>query len=167
MEEKTKPIEDKNKMKAEKAEEKKPEKKELVRKEKVVARIFAARISPKQSFAICKMIKGKTPERAIEMLENVIKKKQPVKMPTREVGHQKGAGVAGARYPVNAAKVFIPLVKQLAANAQSLGVENPIISAAIANKGAKVYRRGGKEAKRTHLTLEAIQKNKVPRKNKK
>jgi ribosomal protein L22 len=169
--------EDKN-MKEEKKEEKKVETKKQetkkaekkpkpVKKDKVVANAFAARISPKQSFAICKMIRGKTPERAVEMLGNVVKGKQPVKMPMREVAHQKGKGIAGAKFPKNAAEAFIPLVKGLSANAQALGVENPIISIAMANKARKVYRRGGKEAKRTHLHLEAISKTKLTDKKKK
>jgi ribosomal protein L22 len=150
----------------EKKETKKEEKKEVVKKEMVTAKAFSARVSHKYSFAICKMIRGKTPERAIEMLENVIKKKQPVKMPQREVAHQKGKGIAGAKFPLNAAKAFIPLVVQLNANAHALGVENPVISIAMANKAAKVYRKGGKEAKRTHIVLEAVSKNKFT-KNKK
>jgi ribosomal protein L22 len=141
-------------------------KKEAVKKDKAVARGRSVRISPKHSFAICKMIKGKTPEVAVKMLENVIKGKQPVKMHGREVPHQKGKGVAGAKYPKNASEAFIPIVRQLDANAQSLGVENPIISLAIANKASKVYRKGGKKAKRTHLLLEAISKSKLG-KNKK
>ncbi len=145
----------------------KESRKEAPKKDKVTARAHGLRISPKHSFAICKMIKGKTPEVAISMLENVVKEKQPVKMHGREVPHQKGRGVAGAKYPKNAAEAFIPLVKQLEANAQSLGVENPIISSAVANKAPKVYRRGGKEAKRTHVTLEAISKSKAAKEAKK
>ncbi|MAG39922.1 hypothetical protein CMI41_03070 [Candidatus Pacearchaeota archaeon] len=145
---------------------KKETKKETPKKDKVTARGVSLKISPKQSFAICKMIRGKEPEKAIKMLENVIKKKQPVKMPNREVAHQRGKGIAGAKFPKNAAEAFIPVVGQLKANAQALGVENPIISIAMANKAGKVFRKGGKQAKRTHLYLEAISKTKLAEKKK-
>jgi ribosomal protein L22 len=145
---------------------KETKKEEKPKKEMVSARSNATKISPKQSFAICKMIRGKTPDRAVEMLENVIKGRQPVKMPTREVAHQKGKGIAGAKFPKNAAEAFIPLVKQLKANAQSLGVGEPVISIAMANKAGKVFRKGGKQAKRTNIVLEAVSKNKFKKKKK-
>jgi ribosomal protein L22 len=149
--------ENKTVKKTEKKEDTKKVEKKVVKKDKAVANA-SLRVSPKSSFAVCKMIKGKKPETAVKLLENVIKQKQPVKMENREVPHQKGKGIAGARYPKNVARDFIPVVKQLNANALSLGIENPIISIAMANKGAKVFRKGGKRAKRVILHLEAISK---------
>lgn len=149
------------KMETEGKEEKKTKKKEVVKKDKAIARGISLRISTKNSMAVCKMIKGKTPELAAEMLEGVVKGKRPVKMTSREVPHQKGKGIAGARYPKNAAIEIQKVVKQLNANSLVAGIENPVIVIAKADLAARPYRREGRRAKRTHIYLEAKDKKKL------
>ena len=148
-----------------KKETKKPAKKvEIKAKEFAVARGQSLRVSGKHCFAICKMIKDKTPERAIEILEEIVKLKKPVPMPGREVPHQKGKGIAGAKFPKKAAGEIIPVVKQLDANAIVNGVENPVIVIAKADKAPAPFRRGGRRGKRTHIYLEARDRTKLVKK---
>jgi len=146
--------------------ETKPEKKEVKKqeikpKEKAVVNGISLRISPKYSFAICKMIRRKNPDKAIEILEKVILKKVAVPMNNREVGHRKGRGMMAGRYPINAAKEFIELLKQLKANAVVNSVENPVITIIKANKASRPYKREGRRGKRTHVYIEARDKTKL------
>ncbi len=158
--EKTKDDGEKIEMKKDK-EKKTKEKKQDVKKEKskpkkdkAIVRGVSLRLSPKHCFAICKMLKGKTPERAIEMLGDVIKKKRPVPMHNREVAHQKGKGIAGAKFPETASIEMIKLMKQASANANINEIENPIISLIKADKASQPHRREGRRAKRCHVYIE-------------
>lgn len=151
-----------------KKDEKKVEKKkqEIKPKELAVANAFGLKISTKNSIAICRMIMNKTPEKAIEILNDVAKKKKAVPMPQREVAHQKRAKIVGsvgggAKFPVNAAKEIAEIVKQLNANCVVNSVENPVIVKAISNIGSRPYRRQGQRGKRTHLYLEARDRTKL------
>ncbi len=134
-------------------------KNKVVVKEIAVVNGLSLHISPKNSFAVCKMIKNKTPEVAIEMLQKVILKKDAVPMQNREVGHRKG--MAGGRYPVNVAKEVIELLKQLIANAVVNQIENPVIVIAKANKASRPFKKGGRKAKRTHIYIEVKDKTKL------
>jgi ribosomal protein L22 len=151
----------------EKKEEKKTTKKELPTtkpKEKAIAKGTSIRISLKYASATLKIIKGKTPEQAIRILKEVLEEKRPVPMRGREVAHQKGKGIAGAKYPKNVCKELIPIVEQGRANALQAGIEEPIITIAKANKATRPMRRGGRQGKRTHIELEL--KNKTIKENK-
>lgn len=143
-----------------KTEEKKVEKKEIVKKDKAIVLGRSLAISKKHSMAICNMIRGKTPDRAVKMLEEVLLFKRAVPMNDREVPHRHGDIMAG-RYPGNASREFIALIKQLKANSSVNGIDNPIIFAAKADKASRPYRRGGVRAKRTHVYLEAKDKSKL------
>lgn len=76
-----------------------------------------------------------------------------------EIPHRKGKIMSG-RYPINATKQFIKLLKQLAANANVNGLE--IEKAKIeckANRASRPYKRFGSERfKRTHVTLKLKEK---------
>ncbi len=144
----------------------KKKKKDKIIKDKAIANAFSLKISPKQSKYVCRMITGKTPERAAILLENVIKGKQPVKMTGLEVPHQKGKGIAGARFPKNTSQGILDIVKQLAANAVTNGIEDPIITIAIPNKASAPFKKGGRRGKRTHLHLEAESRAKLKGKKK-
>ena len=143
------------------APKKKKEVSKPVVKEKAIANAYSLRISLKHSKFICKMIKGKTPDQAIEMLANVVKKKQPVKMTGLEVGHQKGKGIAGARFPRNASLAISDVIKQLKANAVVNGIEEPVITVAMPNQASAPMKKGGRKAKRAHLHLEVQDKIKL------
>ena len=106
------------------------------------------------------MIRRKDVDTAITMLEQVVKGKLPVKMTGLEVAHQKGKGVAGARFPKTTASEMIPVVKQLKANASVNGIEEPVIAVAMSNQARAPFKRGGRKAKRTHVYLEAREKSK-------
>lgn len=165
-EEKEMKKEDKN---TEKKDVEKKEKKietKVVKKDKAIARGVSLRISPKFTVAICKEIKNKTPDAAIEFLELVVKKKKAVRMPNLEVAHKKGKKTAGGRFPVRAAQAVITVVKQLKANSLAVGIDNPIIFIAKADRASRPYRREGKRAKRAHLYLESREMSKIKMKKK-
>ncbi len=136
-------------------------KKKIEQKDSAIVNGYSVKISPKQSKYICRMISRKSITRAKEMLENVIKGKLPVKMVMLEVPHQKGKGISGAKYPKEAAKAILLLVKQLEANSIVNGIESPLIKIAMSNRASEPAKRGGRHGKRTHIYLEAISKNKL------
>ncbi len=129
-------------------------------KDKAIVRGRSLRVSSKHCFAICKILKGKTPDRAIEILEKVIEGKQPIIM-KGEVAHKKGKGIAGAKFPKKASIAIIHLLKQLKANAMVNGIEHPVITIAKADKAPRQFRRWGRKAKRTHVYLEVKDRTKL------
>src|SRR6056297_2352856 len=122
-------------------------------------------VSPKVATAICKFINKKPIEKAIKDLEEVSKLKKAVPM-KGEIPHRKGRMMSG-RFPVKASKEFIILLKSLKGNAIQHDVEEPIISEAIANKGAAVYGRGGRMKKRANVKIISKQKKTIKQKRKK
>lgn len=137
-----------------KAEKKVVKKVETKTKEMAMANGFSLRISPKHSIAICKVIRGKSPEAAIVRLEDVVKEKRVIPMAGMEVGHKKGKGLAGGRFPKNACIAIIEVLKQVRANAVVAGIENPVITIAKADRAAAPLRKGGRKAKRAHFHVE-------------
>lgn len=148
----------------EKKEEKKEKKKqEVTKKDKAIVTGKDLPISKKHSMAICDLIRGKNPEKMIPELEQISKLKKPLKM-RGEIPHRKGNIMSG-RYPVNACKVFIQLLKGLNANSQVNGIENPIITKAVANDASRPFKRGGSmRFKRTNVYLETREKKIKPNK---
>lgn len=144
-------------------ETKKPEtqNKKIVKKNEAVVNIQNAPVSTKYSMAICKFIKNKQIEKAINELEQVLIYKKAIPM-VGGVGHKKSArGFASGsgKYPQDATKYFITLLKSLSANAITNGLEKPIITEAVANIGQKPRARFGKwKRKRTHIRLVAREK---------
>jgi len=141
-------------------EEKKPEKKhapeKTVKKPKKTEAVVNARdvpISTKHSAAICRFIKRKKISRAISDLEEVVRARKAVPM-RGEIPHRKGKMMSG-RFPQKAAREFIVLLKSLGANANYNGIEDPIVTEAKANIGARPFGRYGIRRKRTHVTLAA------------
>jgi hypothetical protein len=78
-----------------------------------------------------------------------------------EVGHKKGKGLAGGKFPKNACKAIMEIVKQAGANAVVAGIESPVITIARSDKASAPYRRAGRKAKRTHLRIEVRDKAKL------
>lgn len=144
-----------------KKEEKKTEKKEISKKIEAIVNGKDLPISTKHSMAICNFIRGKRIEGLIPELEKVIKLKTPMRM-KGEIPHRHGNIMSG-RYPINACKAFINLLKSLQANANVNGIENPRIVLAKANKASRPYRRGGRERfKRTNVLLIAKERENKP-----
>lgn len=145
----------------EKSTEKKKE--QITKKESAIVRGDSLHISHKYSYSICDAIRGKTIDKAINFLEQVILKKKAVPMNNREIPHRKGNLMAG-RYPQNATKAFIELLKQLKANSSVNNIENPYISSAIANRASRPFKRGGKKAKRANVIIESRTKQEQTKK---
>jgi len=141
--------------------DKKKKKKSTVVKDLAIANGYSLKISPKYSVQVCKVIRGKSPDAAIERLEAVVKKKRAIPMAGLEVAHQKGRGLAGAKYPKNVCEEIIKVIKQVKANAEVNGIDEPIIVIAKANQASAPLRRGGRKAKRTHIYLEVKDKSKL------
>lgn len=112
-------------------------------------------LSTKEGLHICDMIRYKNIDTAIKMVENVIVKKQVVEMRNREVGHKHGKGIMGARYPINASKEIVRLLKNLKATAvyNELDLEKVVLVFCMTNKASRPYKRGGTRMKRSHVTL--------------
>lgn len=113
-------------------------------------------ISTKKATGICKFIKGKTIENAISDLEQVLQKKKYV--PIRgEIPHKKGPGKVASgsgSYPKKASENFIKLLKNLQTNANINGLDQPIITEAIANIASRPLGRFGRiKRKRTHVKI--------------
>ncbi len=154
--------------KPEKSEEKKP--KEEIKKEKkkkqepkkpkkdfAIVNGKGLGISTKHAINICRFIKGKRLDVAVQDLEQVLKKKKAI--PFRgEIAHKKGKGMMSGKYPEKASKQFIALIKSLIANANANGLEleKIKISEAVANRANRqLHRFGRTQFKRTHVLLKA------------
>ncbi len=114
-------------------------------------------ISTKHAVAICNYIRGKDIDEAISMLEQVEQMKKPIPM-KGEIPHRKGKIMSG-RYPINASKEFIKLLKSLKANAviNELELEKYVLFC-VPNVAARPHRRFGRTRfKRTHVILKLIQ----------
>ena len=152
-----------------KIEEKKPiEKKkvEIVKKDESIVNGVSLPISTKDSVEICRFIKGKKIDKAIEDLEDVLKFKKAIPM-RGEIPHRKGKGMMSGRYPLKPVTYFIKMLKNLKANSNVNGIEEPIISEAIPNKASRPYGRfGAIKRKRTHVKIKTIEKSKLQEKKK-
>ena len=135
--------------------------KEIPRKDVAIANGFSLKISPKQSKYIMRIIRGKSPEAAVRRLQEVIDEKRPVPMAGLEVGHKKGRGLAGGKFPKNACKAIIGIVKQAGANAVVAGIESPVIAIAKSDRASAPYRKAGRKAKRAHIYIEIRDKVKM------
>lgn len=152
------------------AEEKKKQPVKKIKKEEVSVNVKDVRMSTKYAVNICRFIKRKRIGDAIRELEMVVKKKKSVPM-KGEYAHKKGPGKVASgsgKFPINASKQFIVLLKSLAGNANNHEMEEPVIIEAIANLGSRPLGRFGTlKRKRTHIILKAKEKKTKPIKEKK
>ena len=130
-------------------------------KDVAIANGVALRISPKQSKFVCRLVVRKSPEAAVERLQAVIDERRAVPMAGLEVGHKRGKGLAGGKFPKNACRAIMEVVKQAGANAVVNGIEDAVIRIAKADRAAAPLRRGGRRAKRTHIHIEVVEKTKL------
>lgn len=152
-----------------KVEEKKSEKKEekkIAKKEEAIAKGIGLPISKKHCMYICNFIKGKNVDTAIKQLEEVLKFKRAIPY-TGEIPHRHGDMMSG-RYPINASKVMITVLKGLRGNiiSNGLDVEKAKIYFASATWGSRPAKKGGMRFKRVHLILKAREFNNKMEKNK-
>jgi ribosomal protein L22 len=145
--------------KEEKVEEKKTEKK-ILKKEEAIARGIGLPISKKHCMYICNFIKGKNVDTAIKQLEEVLKFKRAIPY-AGEIPHRHGDMMSG-RYPINASKVMITVLKGLRGNiiTNGLDVEKARIYFGSATWGSRPAKKGGMRFKRVHLILKAKEMHK-------
>lgn len=131
--------------------------KKIVKKDEAVVNNSGVPVSTKDAMAICRFIKRKPIEKAIADLKEVLVFKRAIPM-KGEIPHRKGKIMAG-RYPINAVKEFLIILKTLSANANVNGLAEPIIAEAIPNKAPRPRGRfGAVERKRTHIKIIAREK---------
>lgn len=137
------------------------------KKDEAIVNGVSVPISTKVSMAICKFIKRKSIDKAISDLEEVAKLKKVIPM-VGEIPHKKGKGIMSGRYPIRAVGFFIRMLKDLKANANVNGVEDPIIVEAVPNKAARPFgRMGAIKRKRTHIKIRVTEKGKLNKGGKK
>lgn len=149
----------KTEVKNEPKEVKKDSKKPIIsKKEEAVAKGVSVHMSKRHGMYISTFIKGKKIDQAIEELQEVIKLKRAIPF-KGEIPHRKGDMMSG-RYPVNASKIFISLLKALKGNSivNGLDLEKTRIFFAHSTLASRPSRRNGK-AKRAHITLKAKEFN--------
>lgn len=169
-EEKPKQEEKKEEAKEEKPQEKKDKKepkqpvKPKIKRTEASVNVHNVRISTKQSVAICRFIKNKKIQEAIDDLEKVVMLRKAIPM-KGEIPHRKGKGMMSGRFPKKAAENFIVLLKSLSANSNVNELENPVIVEAIANIGERPYGRFGTiRKKRTHIKIKVKELKKKAKK---
>ena len=113
-------------------------------------------ISKKHSMYICSFIKNKSIDRAMKELNEVLLYKRAIPF-KGEIPHRKGKGMMSGRYPINATKIFIQILKGLKGNvlANGMDLERTKIVSCSASWAARPRRAGGVRFKRTNVTLKA------------
>jgi ribosomal protein L22 len=136
----------------------KKEVKKIAKKEEAQAYGSSLRASKKHVMYISNFIKGKKIDDAIKDLGDVIKLKRVVPF-KGEIPHRHAAPVG--RYPVNASKIVISVLKGLKGNCvvNGLDLDKTVIYFATANWASRPARKGGAKGKRTNLLLKAKELN--------
>lgn len=143
---------------------KKPEK-DIAKKTEAIVNAVSLPISTKYSVAICRFIKRKKIENAITDLEQILVHKKAIPM-KGEIPHRKGRIMSG-RYPKKATEHFIKLLKSLLANSNANGLDNPVITDAVANLASRPFGRFGRvRKKRTHVSIKVKEKKLISKKKK-
>ena len=114
------------------------------------------KISRKHAVALCSFIRNKNIEEAMIKLEDV--KKMKIAVPMKgEIPHRKGDIMSG-RYPINAVKEFLILLKSLKANAVYNEIElektKLFCIANIASRPSKRFGQG--RHKRVHVQIKLM-----------
>ncbi len=147
-------------------EKKKEKTKPKIKRHDAVVNGISLPISTKDSVAICRFIKRKTIDKAISDLEEVQNFKKAIPM-TGEIPHRKGKGMMSGRYMTKPVGFFIKMLKNLQANANVNGLEEPVIVEAVPNRASRPYGRfGSVKRKRTHVRIKVMEKGKLKEKKK-
>jgi ribosomal protein L22 len=123
-------------------------------------------ISLKHAVAVCDYIRNKDIDRAMILLEEVLRFDKAVPM-SGEIGHRKGDIMSG-RFPLNACENILKLLKSLKSNAilRDLEIEKYVLFAK-ADLAPRPFRRfGAGRFKRAHVTLKLVLNSKTKEKNK-
>ena len=166
----TKPVEQQKDSKKEEVKtDKKPVSKvQKVKKEEAVARGTNLPASKKHCMYICRFIKNKPIDLALSELQSVIAMKRPIPF-KGEIPHRSFPGMMSGRYPVNASKQFINMLKALKGNVlvNGLDLDKTRIYFASATWDSRPARKGGTRFKRAHVLLKAKEFNNQPKEIKK
>jgi len=136
-----------------------------VKKTEAVVNGQSVPISTKYAVEICRFIKNKPIDVAINYLEEVLAYKKAIPM-RGEYAHKKGKKMSSGKYPKNATEHFIKLLRSLASNSIANGVDEPIIVEAMANTASRPMGKFGRwQRKRTHIKI--VAKKKKSKKKKK
>ncbi|GEM_PF-2771511 len=151
------------------AEKKAKKEKKVVKKTEAVARGHDLGISKKHCMAILEFIRGRRIDEAIMILERVLRKRQAIPFRGYEIPHRKGKGISEGRYPRNASKEMIRILKSLQANASTVNVDldKAVLSGKV-NDASRPFKRGGSQRfKRVHVEVwvkEVVQAKKMSKK---
>jgi ribosomal protein L22 len=143
------------------AETKKESKKPVItKKDEAIALGSNISAGKKHCMYICKFIKGKPIDLAIMQLGEVIRLKRAIPM-LGEIPHRKGKGMMSGRYPVDASKIFINILKALKGNVivNGMDLDKTRIYFASASWASRPQRKGGVSAKRSNVILKAKEFN--------
>jgi len=135
---------------------KKPAKIEKQKKEEAIAISTNMPASKKHCMYICTHIKNRSIDSAIKEMHDIIAFKKPIKF-KGEIPHRSYPGIMSGRYPINASKQFIYLLKALKGNviANGLDLDRTRIYSASATWASRPARRGGTRFKRAYVVLKA------------
>ena len=147
-------IEEKNEIKKE--EKKEVKKAEIHKKEEAIAKGTNLHASKKHCMYICSFIKNKPIDIAITQLNEVISHKRAIPF-KGEIPHRHELGGRPGRYPINASKQFIDLLKALKGNviANGLDIDKTKIYLASATWASRPAKKGGMRFKRAFVLLKA------------
>ena len=150
----------------EKKEDNKP-KIDLKKKDEAVARGLNLHASKKHCMYISNFIKGKSIDRSIKELGEVIKFKRAIPF-KGEIPHRSQPGIMSGRYPIKASKQFISLLKGLKGNAETNGLDlnKTRIYFASSTWDSRPSKKGGMRFKRAFVVLKAKEFNKNITENK-
>lgn len=115
-----------------------------------------ASISRKQAIMISKAIRNKDLDKAQSYLKRVLEMKQAVPFTRFSNGLGHKSGMAAGRYPQKACKVFLDLLNQVEANAQTKGLGKCRIIHVCTQQAHKPMRQGRQarvEMKRAHVEV--------------
>ena len=123
-------------------------------------------VSTKFAVEVATFIRGKNLAAAKKLIQGVIDKTVavPFKRYHMDLGHKRGS-IGPGRYPVKVAEEVLKLLNSAEMNATNKGldIDSLYISKVIANKGNTQMRPGrhrGRHAKRTHIELILVEREK-------
>jgi ribosomal protein L22 len=129
----------------------------ISKKDEAVAKGVSLHMSKRHGMYISSFIKGKKIDEAISMLEDVVKMNRAVPF-KGEIPHRKG--MMSGRYPINASKLFIQLLKGLKGNVVVNGMDLDKTRIFFAHSTfAQRHRKKLGNSKRAHITLKAKEFN--------
>ncbi len=142
-----------------------------VKKDEAIATMHNCPISLKFSIELARELRGKSVNKAIAYLNDImaLKRHVPLTRYNRDVAHKKGASVSGVksgRYPVKVSKFFLKVLNSAISNASFKGLDkdNLLVRGAVCSIGsprAKLQPQGKKRlrASRGHsVNIEVVVK---------